>query len=278
MELKSPRFLILSEPRTGSNNVSYVLGAHPHLEVGNELLHPRNGVMPNEFSDIALDPSQPARNYHWLSAVTEVQRNQVLTQLFTRYNGFKIHSTHIPPSMTYDIVTKFDCSVIITYRHNIFDQAISNFVAIRKGKWHSDEVKNTDETIEPVRIEPRVFFNWIEQVLYHRRDLWARLAKGTGRVVLLEYDMLFYGDLAWKLQKFLKLLDILDVPRFGKLDKNQYPDVWERVLHYLDPSKQKMTDEDTANGLILNLEELRKAYHLWSMDQFRKTMYGNSDL
>ena len=106
----------------------------------------------------------------------------------------------------------------------------------------------------------------------HRRELWTMLHATSCPVVMFEYEEIYSGGLAQRLPKFLKLLDILGVPRFGQLDKKEHRNIFTKVNHFLHPQKQKMTDADVAASLISNYDELKLCYEKWTMDQFRKTL------
>ena len=268
-ELKNNRFLILSEPRSGSNNVGYVLSLHPELEVGNELLHPRNGVKPGDFPDLNIPKSVTEQNsrYHWIAAVPEELRHAVMDRLFQRYNAFKIHNSHVPAAVTCDIVERYGCKAVITYRADRFDQAISNFVATVRGKWHSDDNVAVDQAREAVRVEPLLFLRWIEMMSSHRLELWNALSGMGVKTIFLEYETVYSGSFEQRVGVFLKVLDLLSLPRFGQLDIEDKTAIWKKMRHYLDPQSQKMTETSTVESVISNVDQLRQEYKLWMLEQ-----------
>lgn len=270
--LRAPRFLIISEPRTGSNNVSYVLGAHPHLEVGNELLHQKNGVKVDEFPDLKGNMSATSDKHHWVASLQPRDQMEVCQSLFERYNGFKIHSQHVPAELIARLVDDFECTIILTVRRNLFEQAISNFIAAHKMRWHADEARRTEEADStPFDINPAHFLNWIEQLLATRRDLWLVLKPFAQRTVLCEYEMMFSGDVAHRLTQFQTIFDILGIPRFGQLPESERPGVFQKAVHFIDPQKQKMTAPDYAAKLIGNYAEVLRQYERWLMRSYGKT-------
>ena len=272
MALRSPRFLILSEPRTGSNNVSYVLGAHPQIEVGNELLHQRNGVKIDEFPHLKESVTSSSDPYHWIASLQPQQQTEVCRTLFERFNGFKIHSQHVPAEFIARVVGEFECTVILTVRRNLFEQAMSNFIAARNMKWHADEKRESDDdNSDPFEISPAHFFNWIELLLEARRSVLSALKPYADRVILCEYESMFSGDAARRLMRFQIIFDVLGMPRFGKLSDSERPEAFQKAMHFIDPQKQKMTDPDYAARFVSNYAEIAQRYDRWLMRSYGKT-------
>lgn len=277
-DLRSPRFLIISEPRTGSNNVAYVLDAHPALEVGNELLHPVNGVKREDFpeldlpwplpGELAREPERPGkREYHWLASLTAEQRYDVCHELFTKYNGFKIHNQHLPAEIIREIAQDFDCSVIVTTRVDLFGQVLSNFIAEQVGRWHADDHARGSQ--EPFAVRPQRMVNWLNDMTRARTDLWTALRPCAERVFVCQYEVFFSGDQTERIGRFLVLLDFLGVTRFGKLAPAEMEAAFKKVLHYVDPGKQKMNDAQSAQRRITNYAELQARYEVWTMASYR---------
>jgi hypothetical protein len=272
MALRSPRFLILSEPRTGSNNVSYVLGAHPQIEVGNELLHQRNGVKIDEFPHLKEEVKSSSEAYHWIASLQPPQQDEVCQTLFERFNGFKIHSQHVPAEFIARVVRDFECTVVLTVRRNLFEQAMSNFIAAHNMRWHADEKHESDgDEPDPFEIPPAHFFAWIELLLEARRSLWSALKPDADRVILCEYEAMFSGDAARRLARFQIIFDVLGIPRFGKLPDSERPLVFQKAMHFIDPQKQKMTDPDYAARFVSNYAEIAQRYDNWLMRSYGKT-------
>ena len=272
MVLRSPRFLILSEPRTGSNNVSYVLGVHPQIEVGNELLHQKNGVKLEEFPHLKGGTASPSSAHHWIASLPVQQQNEVCQALFERFNGFKIHSQHVPAEFIARVVGDFDCTIILTVRRNLFEQTMSNFIAAHRMRWHADERRGPEEDkSDPFEISPAHFFNWIEQLLKARRDLWSALKPYVDRTVLCEYETMFSGDAAHRLTHFQVIFDVLGIPRFGQLSDSERPLAFQKAMHFVDPKKQKMTDPDHATRFVSNYAEIAQQYEKWLMRSYGKT-------
>jgi hypothetical protein len=271
LQLRSPRFLIISEPRTGSNNIAYVLDAHPDLEVGNELLHPVNGIKITDFPELDLPAlenvkAEHGREYHWLAGVTSAQRHAVCQTLFAKYNGFKIHSQHLPAAVIRELAEDFGCSVIVTTRIDIFGQALSNFIAEHIGRWHADD--RPHGAAGSLTVRPMRMVNWLNDMTSARADLWLALRGGTAPVFVCQYEVFFSGTQTERIGRFLMLLDFLGVTRFGKLEPEAMEVAFKKVLHYVDPTKQKMNDQDSAQRQVTNYHELRARYEVWTMASY----------
>jgi hypothetical protein len=266
--LRSPRFLIVSEPRSGSNNISYVLGAHPGLEVGNELFHTSNGIKVSDFPELNLaaaanvDAGQ-GREYHWLAGVTPTQRRAVCQVLFSKYNGFKIHNQHLPSSVIREIAEEFSCSLIVTTRLDIFGQALSNFIAEHAGRWHADD--RSHDAAWPLSVRPMRLVNWLNDMTKARTDLWLGLRGSPVPVFVCQYEVFFSGTQTERIGRFLVLLDFLGVTRFGRLPPEAKDIAFRKVLHYVDPAKQKMSSQTSTQDQLTNYEELRARYEVWTM-------------
>jgi hypothetical protein len=268
MLIKQPRILILSEPRTGSNNVANVLNIHPDLIIGNELFHPTNGLKIADFPELILDESQQIPGKHWLCSLNPDVRHEIVSSVFSNYNGFKIHTDHLPPSVILEIVENFECTVIVTIRRNIFEQAISNFVATRKAHWHADEKIKLPIVSETWTIKPEAFISWITRLLSIRRDLYQELQSTDINIALCEYENIYSGEFEKRYGKFAKLFDIIGVQKFGQLAPELRLNAFKRAKHFLDPENQKMTNELSAAAEIENYENLKYLYEVWRIEKF----------
>ena len=266
--MRENRFLIISEPRSGSNNISYCLAAHPDLVVGNELLHPRNGVRPEAYgldNDIANDTG-----YHWIHRVDAELRSAVLSGLFERHNGFKIHTQHIPVEMIVEIVHAYDCHVILTKRLSIFDQAISNYIATARNRWHADEKISRMVDAQPFDIPEEHFVQWVEGILAVRRALWSRFRDMADRVILIEYESFYSGNHEARVHRVNTLYRMLGLKKLGEFDKVISVPAYAKLQHYLDPGRQKLTDAGLTETLIRNYAAIRQVHALWVMRSYDK--------
>lgn len=269
--MRTHRFLILSEPRTGSNNLSYCLDAHPELVVGNELLHPGNGVRPSAFGlDDAIATSVGGGGYHWIHRVDEAVQRRVLVSLFEHHDGFKIHAQHVPVEMIIRIVQEFDCHVILMKRVSLFDQAISNYIAIARNRWHADEKLSRMVNVQPFEIPEEHFIQWLEWILNGRRALWGRLRTMPERVVLIEYESFYSGSHDDKVQRVDVLYHMLGLRTLEECEMSLRQPAYAKLQHYLDTSRQKLTDADLAEQMVRNLADIRQLYALWVMRSFEK--------
>lgn len=271
--MRENRFLIISEPRTGSNNISYCLDAHPELVVGNELLHPGNGIKPEAYGlppDCAGSITDNGFQYHWIESVDENTRNTVLTGLFEQHNGFKIHTHHIPVDLVMDIVTRYDCKIILMKRLSVFDQAMSNYIAVARDRWHADEkIERTVDT-EPFTVSIDHFTRWVEGLLGVRRALWARLKDMHEKVILIEYESFFSGAQEARARRMENLYHMLGLKKLGEFDQETRSASYARLEHYLSEKKQKLTDTETAKNLVGNYDEVALFYSLWLMKSYDK--------
>jgi hypothetical protein len=248
-----------------------VLGAHPELEIGNELLHPTNGIRAADFPDLDLTVSEnvtagPSRKYHWLAGATPTQRHEVCRTLFAKYNGFKIHNQHLPPSIIREIAEDFGCPIILTTRVDIFGQALSNFIAEHAGRWHADD--RARGSVEPLSVSPARLVNWLNDMTRARTDLRLALRGCTVSVFTCQYEVFFSGTQSERIGRFLMLLDFLGVTRFGKLTPELRDAAFKKVLHYVDPAKQKMNDRESAQRQLTNYEDLRARYEVWTTTSY----------
>jgi hypothetical protein len=269
--VKDPRFLIISEPRTGSNNISYCLNAHPDLVVGNELLHPGNGIPPADYGlDNEIAIVHGGRNYHWISRAGNDLRKDVLTGLFSRHNGFKIHTQHIPVEQIVGIAREYDCRIILTKRLSLFDQAISNYIATARNRWHADEkMKNLIDT-QPFEVSIDHFTQWVEGILDVRRALWTQMKDLADRIVLVEYESFYSGSFEARKYRVYALYQMLGLKPLDTFGQEVHANAHAKLEHYLSHGRQKLTDEETVRRLISNFEEIQQYYALWVMRSYGK--------
>ena len=268
--LKTPKFLIVSEPRSGSNNLSYVLNAHPDLEVGNELFHPKNGVDVLDFklgkSDINLARSEK-EGMHWINSICDEGKWKVCDKLFEKFNGFKIHTEHVNCEVLTEIIKRYDCFVIFTYRHNVFDQFVSNCIASRRGIWHADENKMPNRSYGEL-VTQNQFVAWVENLYQLRNSIWNGVGKATTRVMLSEYEQFYSGSHEEKVWRILVMLDFMKVKRFGDLMETEKVVSYDKLTRFLSPSKQKMTNRVLIDEYIPNYDALKRRYEEWRVNSF----------
>ncbi len=267
------RLLVISEPRTGSNNLINCLNQHPHLKIGNELLHPKNGIKPEEYN-VTKSDEFGSGEFHWITYVDKESFVDIINDLFRRFNGFKIHSQHIPENLIIDIVKELNCDVIITQRRNLFNQAISNFIAVHKSLWHADE-KNKVEVNQPFKIDPKKFINWIEFILNARKRFHRALSMFEEKKTpfIVEYEAFYSGSFEQKIVQLNFLFDKLDLTRIGQFPKEQSKDIYKRLKYFLDPDKQKLTSKLEANKIVSNYDELALTYALWKMESYNSEVF-----
>lgn len=265
--VKDPRFLIISEPRTGSNNLSYCLGAHPELEVGNELLHPRNGVSASAYGIVVEAAGNTGSgSSHWVTYIDAERRAGVIDSLFERYNGFKIHIRHIPVDLIIEIIGAYQCTVLLTRRLSLFDQALSNFVATARNRWHADERKDRLIDAAPFEIPVRKFLNWMEFMQEERTLLWSRLAESNIPAIPVIYEDFYRGSIEERIARVDGLYSGLGLAGIASLDSGDRAAVLKKMHHYLDDAKQKLTTSDDR-ALVINFDELREASLKWQAPQ-----------
>lgn len=263
--MRRPSFLIVSEPRTGSNNLSYCLDAHPDLAVGNELLHPNNGVRPEQYGlDNAIAHADGYPCYHWIDRVGQDMRMRVLADLFERHNGFKIHSQHVPVELLASIAHDFDCFIILTRRASLFDQAVSNYVATARNRWHADENPARTVDVQSFEITAAHFEEWLEAMLAVRYALWRQLRKQADRVIIVEYDSFYAGTQATRVQRVNELYRKLGLRTLDDCETQTQAAALARLQHYLDSSRQKLTGADLAQSLVGNYAEITQVYAHWA--------------
>lgn len=261
--MKDNRFLIISEPRSGSNNLSYCLGAHPDLVVGNELLHPRNGVSASDYGIATVTAGNTGSgSYHWIAAIDAGRRTRVIESLFDRYNGFKINIRHIPVDLIIDIIGEFQCNVLLTRRLSLFDQALSYFIAIARNRWHADAQKDKLIDVTSFEIPVRKFLAWMESMQAERELLWSRLAASNIPITPVIYEDLYQGSIDERIARLDGLYSRLGLAGLARLDFRDRDAVLKKMYHYLDDAKQKITTIDDRR-LIINFEELHEASLSW---------------
>lgn len=263
-----PKFIIISQPRTGSNNVSYGLNAHPALTVGNELLHPVNGVPKHEClinragSSDRADSGQVTR--HWSCSYTDEVFDRVVDGIFSQHNGFKIHTQHITRDLFERLLWRSDLNVVITVRASKFWQAMSNFLAERRNVWQAGDVAaGKEKSVEPFEINPGEFIAWIN---YMYEDLvWLNNAVTRARCkfTVVEYELFYSGDRAQKIERVNRLFDFLGVSRIGRLDLPDREETYSRLMPFLDSDKQKVTSEVSVRSVVMNFTALQAEYERW---------------
>jgi hypothetical protein len=269
--VKEPRFLIISEPRTGSNNLSYCLAAHPDLDVGNELLHPDNGVRPAQYGlDASIAVTEGYPRYHWIARTDPEVRVEMLAGLFDAHNGFKVHSQHVPIELITTIVRDYDCRVILTRRVSLFDQALSNYIATARNRWHADENPVRMIDVQPFDVPEKHFVQWVEGVVAVRRALWDSFADIAERVILVEYESFYAGSHEARLQRVNALYSMLGLRKLGEYEQAVRAPAYAKLAHYLDSRRQKLTGAELAQTLVRNYAEIQQVYAFWVMRSYAR--------
>jgi hypothetical protein len=110
--------------------------------------------------------------------------------------------------------------------------------------------------------------NWLNDMTKARTDLWLGLRGSMVPVFVCQYEIFFSGTQTERIGRFLMLLDFLGVTRFGKLPPEAKDIAFRKVLHYVDPAKQKMNGQTSTQHRVANHEELRARYEAWTMTSY----------
>lgn len=265
MSPQPKHLLIVSEPRTGSNNLTYSLSAHPDVELGNELLHPVNGW---RRSQAGLPNQAPADDpvFDFASASTD-DRRVFLEAVFAKLDGFKVHTEHSTSGDILAIARDMDCVIVRCTRRSLFDQAISNYVAIARSVWHADEAAAKEKLSEhsPTEVDATRFMQWIEATWRRRLELSRALMESDLTYCSVEYET-FFATAATGVTMLNEIFALAGRPRLGELTSQDERELaYASALRYLDSSGQKMTPQEDWASLVSNLSELENRYVKWWM-------------
>ncbi len=170
----APKFIILSEVRTGGTVLSDTLSGHPDLRVLGELLN------------LGPDDYWPAFRRTLVAEVTPQLRDVTpgydcsafLQLVFERYDGFVLHREHQlsddnPAWQT--LAERPDLRIIHLERRNLFRQYLSHQLALSSGIWHVSAQDSRTPERHAIRIDPTACFRTLhrwQEVLVARRELF----------------------------------------------------------------------------------------------------------
>ena len=259
------KILIVSEPRTGSNNLTYCLSAHPQVELGNELLHPVNGWTRSQAG--LPNPTSADDPVFEFPTADSAERSAFLNAVFSKYDGFKVHTEHSSVDDILAIAVAYDCLIVRCTRRAIFEQAISNYVAMARSVWHANEAGARDklEAHKAGDIDPGAFMRWIHATWSRRTELSRRLADSDVPFCSIEYET-FFSSPETGIVILNEIFALSGRHRLGELDNQEEKDLaYASALSYLDPARQKLTPQDDWADLLTNLSELERRFAKWQL-------------
>jgi len=257
---ENKQIFIFTQPRTGSNNVSYCFNCHPELNVGNELLHPHNGI---KFDQETVSRFKRNEGYdsfgfarHWSCFYDDEVIEKVVSDIFNDHNGFKIHTSHIDDNKKAALLHLFpQAKVVLTTRHNRYEQAMSNFVAYYTNVWHAGD-DMSKECIKAHKVDKDEFSRWIEQQIDDEKRLKAILRERKIPYFEFSFDSFFSMDLTKKIQYLNSAFEFLGLKKIGQYDNPIRTQVYSEIQRYLDPTIQRVTKSYSTH--IANHKELEK--------------------
>ena len=134
--MKSPKFVILSYPRTGSTLLCRALNKHPDLSVQDEILHPNESNMVRwrehvGYSNLETIKDDADGEFNRIKKVPE----DFLANAFDHLNGFKILYVQIlPDSPIWEQLIELDVKIIYLER-NLLCSAFSFKHCMVSGAW-----------------------------------------------------------------------------------------------------------------------------------------------
>lgn len=122
--LAANKFLIFSQPRSGTTLLQTLLVSHPDIKCDGELLNPNQKHKYSYLIPIF-------RYFPFPFVYRQVQKSQQSTY------GFKLMTSHLAflrPTLT--AFSSLGWKIVYLYRRNTLKQALSNLVANQTGYWH----------------------------------------------------------------------------------------------------------------------------------------------
>lgn len=170
----APKFIILSEVRTGGTVLADTLSAHPDLRVLGELLNLGPDDYWPSFRRSLVAEVMPERR----DVLPTDDCSMLLNLVFERYNGFVLHREYqlSEGNPTWGMLANApDLRVIHLERRNLFRQYLSHQLALSSGVWHiaTQDAEPLDR--QAIWIDPtacyRTLHRWRE-VMAARRELF----------------------------------------------------------------------------------------------------------
>lgn len=232
------KFVIISTPRSGSNLLCGMLGAHPQIICFHELFHheavyfgPRNRDKYN-FGTVEERDRQP---YKFLSKIYNQEHGSDAV-------GFKIFPGHNQKILNF-VLNAPEIKKIVLKRENLLFSYTSALIARQTKKWQNAIVTDTktgreDESKESVKVhvDAKEFFAYIKK----NQDYFDYVEK---RLIRQKSICINYQELISEDKVIMDLVEFIDV-------KND-PDLELTKLH----TKQ---NSNKLSNRISNYEELRK--------------------
>jgi LPS sulfotransferase NodH len=264
-----PKFFIITQPRTGSNNLSNALNAHAWLKTGNELLHPSNGLqfekgLINGCQSIIDEDHYPG-NKHWSGRYPDSVLFAVVDKLLEDLDGFKIHTSHIQLEKFESLIDHYTgFKYIFTERRSKFDQAMSNFIAMKSMVWHANDIakKGLNNTNIRIEINPHSMVSWINTWVNELAAIKGFLQDAGIEYKEVVLEAFFTGTFEEKVARINDLFEYLGVPRLGMLESQpERAAVYAKLKLYFNPERQKVTKEETVKDLVVNYQALLDEYN-----------------
>ena len=146
------RFLILSEPRTGSTFLQSLLKTHYHVECKEDFLSDEHGPREDPVGDVNRQLS-------------------VLSQPVVGFKTFLEHLVYHQLSLV-ELVRRLDVKwVIVLWRENCLEMFASLQIALRTNVWYSSEAKSQAERVD---VDGREFLQYLAET----EQRWKHVVEG----------------------------------------------------------------------------------------------------
>lgn len=241
-----------------------MLDAHPAIATGNELLHPEFGLKPADVPEVEFEVHE-MRPFGtiWFDKLTIKKRLAVARNIFSKVNGFKIHTEHVLAENISALANDLECAVLVTARRDLFAQALSQQVAMQTSVWHADDRSSCKfELKSGIEIDVKEFLRWAEEHQKLRRVLHKSLVRLSIPTMYLEYETLFSGNYAEKAGRFNDVLSFLSLPSISSFPPEANARISKRMQELFDPNFQKVTRSDEISNVV-NLNEVKQAWFEW---------------
>ena len=232
-KLRAPkRFIVLCHARSGSNLLTWSLGAQEAVEEYGEIFHDSPGQ-----AGLGLPPRiQPYQRGADAARFLDADIFGPCPEPKTRAHGFKIFYDHARSTPAVKAAWRYliedtDIRVIHLIRRNLLDCLLSLEVAKRTGEWFRRPGEQpAPPPVAPFSLSPWACLEHFGETTTSR--MWATEAFSRHPVLTLEYEKDVCGDFSGAMARAFDFIGVPPIPVTAPVVRQRSREPFEQLLNY----------------------------------------------
>ena len=222
------KFIILAIARSGSTSLARVLGKSKDVKLAIEPFHP-------DYSKWYPDEPDYSKQ-----VTDEASLDKIADELFNRFTAFKTLNYQLDTELYEHLMLRPHLKVILLYRKNILESALSAEIGKQTNAWHKNELnkeaKKAYDNLKPIDID-FVRKNIEYSTSQHAEFIDFLKKNKAGDYLEIYYEGLYSEDFEKNLKTITKICKFLNVAVPDKKYIDEYMKVSNSKINYKEQLK-----------------------------------------